>query len=70
MLTLNEIEEQALSLPDNQRAALAAHLLDSLPAMLHDEDAGVAEAARRDSELDRDPSSGMRLAEFRTAFGQ
>ena len=70
MLTLNEIEEQALCLPDNQRAALAAHLLDSLTAVLHDEDVGVAEAGQRDAELDRDPSAGMTLAEFRAAFGQ
>ena len=69
MLTLTEIEEQALSLTDVQRAVLAAHLLDSLPAILHDEDAGIAEAARRDAELDRDPSAGMTLAEFKSAFG-
>jgi len=70
MVTLTEIEEQALLLPDDQRAALAAHLLDSLPAILHDEDAGIAEAARRDEELDRDPSAEMTLEEFKSAFGR
>lgn len=70
MLTLLEIEEQALSLPNDQRAALAAHLLDSLPAIFHDEDTGIAEASRREAELDRDPSAGMTLEEFKSAFGR
>jgi ABC-type lipoprotein export system ATPase subunit len=70
MATLTEIEKQALSLPESQRAALAAHLLDSLPAILHDEDAGLAEAARRDAELDSDSSVGMTLDEFKKAFGR
>ncbi len=56
MATLVEVEEQALRLPEDQRATLAAHLLDSLPAILHDEDAGVSEAMRRDAELDSNPS--------------
>ncbi len=70
MVTLTELEEQALLLPDNQRAVLAAHILDSLPAILHDDDAGIAEAMRRDAELDRDPSAGMTLDEFKSAFGR
>jgi len=70
MATLIEVEEQALQLPEDQRARLAAHLLESLPAILHDEDAGVSEAMRRDAELDEDPSAGMTLDEFRAAFGR
>lgn len=70
MVTITELEEQALQLPDSQRALLAAHLLDSLPAILHDDDAGIAEAMRRDSELDRDSSAGMSLEEFKSAFGR
>jgi putative addiction module component (TIGR02574 family) len=70
MSMLADLEEQAMQLPENQRAALAAHLLDSLPAILHDDDAGVAEAMRRDAELDRDPSAGMSMEEFRAAFGR
>jgi len=70
MVTLIELEEQALALPDDQRAVLAAHLLDSLPAILHDEDTGIAEATRRDAELDRDSSVGMTLGEFKAAFGR
>lgn len=70
MVTLTELEEQALALPEDQRAVLAAHLLDSLPAILHDEDAGISEATRRDAELDRDPSAGMTLEAFRSALGR
>lgn len=70
MATLLEVEEQALRLPEDQRARLAAHLLESLPAMLHDEDAGVSEAMRRDVELEQDPSNGMTLEEFKASFGR
>jgi hypothetical protein len=68
MPTLVELEEQLLQLPEDQRAFLAAQLLESLPAILHDDDAGVAEAMRRDAELDRDPSSGLSLDEFKKSF--
>lgn len=68
MATLLELEEQALQLPEAQRAILASHLLESLPAFLHDDDEGMAEAIRRDAELDRDPSMGMTLEEFKSAF--
>ncbi len=59
--TIIEVEKLALDLPENQRAVLAAHLLGSLPPVLHDEDDGVAEALRRDAELDKDLSSGTSL---------
>jgi Putative addiction module component len=59
-----------MHLPEDQRAALAAHLLSSLPAILHDDDEGIAEAIRRDAELDRDPSSGLTLQEFRKSLGR
>ena len=70
MVTLTELEEQVLQLPEDQRAFLAAQLFESLPAILHDEDAGVAEAMRRDAELDRDPTSAMSLEEFERSFGR
>ena len=38
-----------MTLPDQQRAALASHLLESLPAVLQDDDDGLAEALRRDA---------------------
>lgn len=70
MVNIAELEEQAMQLPQDQRAALAAHLLSSLPAILHDDDEGIAEAMRRDAELDRDPSSGLTLQEFRQTLGK
>ena len=46
MSTITEVEKLALDLPETDRALLAAHLLDSLPAVLHDEDGGIGEALR------------------------
>ena len=57
--TITEVEKLALDLPENQRAVLAAHLLGSLPSVLPDEDEGIAEALRRDAELDADASSAI-----------
>jgi putative addiction module component (TIGR02574 family) len=62
--TIAEVEKLALDLPENQRAILAAHLLGSLPSVLHDEDEGIAEALRRDEELDANPSTGISLEEL------
>jgi len=59
--TITEVEKLALDLPESQRAVLAAHLLGSLPSVLHDEDEGIAEALRRDAELDANPSLGISL---------
>jgi len=56
MATLAEIEPLALKLPESQRAKLAADLLDALPGVLVDDDEGLAEALRRNDEMDRDPA--------------
>ncbi|MEQ1860828.1 MAG: addiction module protein [Chthoniobacteraceae bacterium] len=64
MPTIDEVEKLALDLPENQRAVLAAHLLRSLPAVLHDEDDGIAEALRRDAELEVDPAAGLSLEQL------
>ena len=61
MATITEVEKLAFNLPDSDRAVLASHLLRSLPSVLHDEDEGVAEALRRDAELDANPESGITL---------
>jgi putative addiction module component (TIGR02574 family) len=70
MTEVAEITKTAMLLPEDERAKLASQLLGSLPAMLHDDDEGLAEARRRDAELDRDPSAGMTMEEFRKAFEQ
>jgi len=62
--TIAEVEKLALVLSESQRAVLAAHLLESLPPFLHDEDEGIAEALRRDAELDANPSLGMSLEQL------
>ena len=64
MATIAEVEKLALDLPEGQRAILAAHLLRSLPSVLHDEDEGIAEALRRDAEFDTSPSAGISLEQL------
>jgi putative addiction module component (TIGR02574 family) len=58
------VEKLALDLSESERAVLAAHLLGSLPSVLHDEDEGIAEALRRDAELEANPSMGISLEEL------
>ncbi len=64
LATIAEVEKLALVLSESQRAVLAAHLLGSLPPVLHDEDEGIAEALRRAAELDANPSSGISLEQL------
>jgi hypothetical protein len=64
MATITEVEKLALELPDREKALLAVHLIKSLPAVLHDEDDGIAEALRRDADLDADPFLGMSLEQL------
>ena len=64
MATVFEVEKLALDLPERERAQLAANLLDSLPGVLSDEDEGIAEALRRDAEMEVDPSRAITLAEL------
>jgi putative addiction module component (TIGR02574 family) len=61
MATIAEVEKLAFDLSDSERAVLASHLLSSLPPVLHDDDGGIAEALRRDSELDADAGTGITL---------
>ncbi len=69
-MTLKEIHKQAMELAEPDRAALAAELLDSLPAVLVDDDGGVAEARRRSKELADDPAMGCSWADIRSALGR
>ena len=64
MTTLATVETLALELPEHQRATLAMHILDSLPGLFSEADGGLAEAVRRDAELDDNPSMGLALGEF------
>ena len=64
MVKIAEVEKLALDLPETQRAVLAAHLLRSLPPVLHDHDEGMAEALSRDADLEADPQSGISLQQL------
>src|SRR6266850_2332003 len=64
MATVIEIEKLALDLSEEERATLAASLLESLPGILADEDEGFAEASRRDAEIEADPNQAITLAQL------
>jgi putative addiction module component (TIGR02574 family) len=64
MATMVDIRKLALSLTEQERATLAASLLESLPGVLSDEDEGIAEALRRDAELEANPSQAISLAQL------
>ena len=66
MATIFEVGKLALNLPERERAKLAADLLNSLPGVLSDEDEGIAEALRRDAEIDADPNQAITLAQLET----
>ncbi len=63
-MSLAEIERSVFKLSEVQRAKLAAQLLGSLAPVLADEDEGVAEALRRDAELDGNSGKEMSLADL------
>ena len=64
MATVIEVEKLALDLPERERARLAANLLESLPGVLSDEDEGIAEALRRDADLETNPDQAISLAQL------
>ena len=64
MPTVIEVERLALDLPERERARLAANLLESLPGVLSDEDEGIAEALRRDADLEANPDQVISPAQL------
>ena len=64
MATVIEVEKRALDLTERERARLAANLLESLPGVLSDEDEGIAEALRRDADLEANPDQVISLAQL------
>lgn len=68
MTRLQELEQQAGQLPEAERVALVSRLLATLPPVLTDADGGVAEARRRDAELDANPSAGLTDKQFQAAI--
>ena len=63
-MSVEQIAAAALLLPEKERAGLASRLLRSLPPVAFDDDEGVAEALRRDAELDADPTTAMSLRDM------
>lgn len=64
MTSLAMVQNLALELPEQQRATLAMHILHSLPGLFSEPDGGLAEAERRDAEMDANPSIALTLREF------
>ncbi len=64
MRAVADIEKEILALNEEQRAQLAVSILDSLPSVLADPDEGIAEALRRDAELDADPEKALSLEQL------
>jgi hypothetical protein len=64
MATTAELEKLALQLPEMDRGLLASALLASLPPALHDDDEGLAEALRRDKEVESNPSIAISAEEL------
>jgi hypothetical protein len=64
MTTLASVESLALELPEQERATLAMHILESLPGLFSEPDGGLAEARHRDAEMDANPALGLSLSEF------
>jgi len=66
--TVENLEKLALKLSEEDRAHLASSLLDSLPGILSDQDEGIAEALRRDAELDAHPGRALSLEQLNSAI--
>ncbi|MBX3281542.1 MAG: addiction module protein [Acidobacteria bacterium] len=64
------VEEQALGLSTQERAALASKLLRSLPEFLRDEDEGIGEATRRRAEITANPDIGISFEELRERISE
>jgi len=69
-MSIEQIAAEALHLPENERAGLASRLLRSLPPVAFDDDEGVAEALRRDAELEADPTQAMTLHDLDSQIRQ
>jgi hypothetical protein len=70
MSRIQEIERLALELCEADRALLAATLLESLSAVDCEPDDGLAEAFRRDQELEAQPETSVSLEELDRKIAQ
>ena len=70
MVTLAEIEAQAMVLTETERAQLATRLLRSLPTLDDYEEEGIAEALRRREEMENDPNCIISWEQLQKAVGR
>ncbi|MGZ0656609.1 addiction module protein [Coraliomargarita sp. W4R53] len=70
MSTVEELKMEARNLPEDQRFALIADLLGSLPVVLSDLDDGSIEAKRRLDEMKSDSSARRSWDEIRSEIGR
>ena len=70
MTRLQQLASDAQALTDSERATFAAHLLASLPAVLADQDEGIAEALRREAAMDASGDPGLTWDELKKACGR
>ena len=70
MTRMQEIQQQATALTVREKAELAAALLEALPPILDDDDEGVAEAKRRDEEMDKNPAASITWQQLRRGLGR
>lgn len=70
MVTLTELEEQIMALPDGDRAWLASRLLQSLPPVSDDDDEGFQEAMRRKAEMQNNPERILSFEQLKKAVGR
>ncbi len=67
-IAINELTGIVMKLPDKQRAQLVANLLASLPSVLTDQDEGIEEALRRDTELENGSQGAISLDDLEAAI--
>jgi len=70
MTRLQQLEQDAKSLTEAERAQFAASLLATLPAVLADEDEGVAKALRREAEMEASGDQGTSWDELKQGLGR
>jgi hypothetical protein len=63
-MSVDPFAAEALRLPEKARAGSASRLLRSLPPVVIERDEGLAEALRRDAELDANFNQAMTLREM------
>ena len=63
-------DSEPLTKEDAHPPVLASVILQPLPTIPSDEDAAIAEALRRDAELDLDPASGIEWQALKKKLGR